>query len=195
MKKLFLLFAVTAGLVSCDDTEPMENSPFFYLTEGNMWVYKRYASDDNGQNLQFTGQNDTVRIAGPEVIDGVTYSRITHTLGDDEYWRIDGKHLVNSEGYVVHPGWDYDYTYTRQLPPFGTIDYASQDSYSGEVEGKKYVLYPFEGYFNPAEGESVPAGVGDVKTYMPGIGFVIKRSRYLSSAAYYEDRLIYHKLI
>jgi len=194
MKKLFLLFAATAALVSCDDTEPMENSPFFQLNEGNMWVYKRYASDSQGENVHYTGQNDTVRTAGQVVIEGVTYFKFTHTLGDDEFVRIDGKHLVNSEGFVLHSGWDKEYTYSRDIGELGTVNYHWQNSYSGEVEGKPYVIYPYEGYFTPT-GSNIPAGIADLKTYMPGIGFLIKRSKYISSPAYFEDRLLYYKLI
>lgn len=200
MKKLLLFVAAFPLFVSCSDQEPIENAPFFYLTEGNMWVYKRYVSDNNGQNPVPNGQTDTVRVVSQELIEGVSNYKLTHSLGDSvEYQRIDEQgHLVNPAGIVIHPGRDDEYTttndYTIEGEVLGTIDYSSDDDYTGTVEGHDYILYPFRGYFTPVQG-NIPEGIASISAYQPLIGMAFFRCRYLATQAYYEDRLVYYELI
>jgi len=195
MKKFLVLVALLPLALSCsnDDSTP---APFFNLAEGNMWIYRRYNSDGQGQNPMPTNEIDTVRIVGQEVIDGISYFKFTHTLDTPSYdLRVDAEgHLVNTVGHVVHPGTDTDYTATTFFDPYGTNTYALGQPDIVEIEGTAYNILPYEGYFKPSEGYNLPEGVGDIRAYTAGIGFVIQRSRYLSSLAYFEYRLEHFEL-
>ena len=78
MKKYVIFAALAATIVSCsdDDNNNGKNEEFFNLKEGNMWVYNRYHSDQNGENPKFSYLIDTLQVAGKKQVNGEEY---THT--------------------------------------------------------------------------------------------------------------------
>lgn len=197
MKRLLLFLAALPLTVSCsNDNDNDPQTPFFNLHEGNMWVYRRYLSDGQGQNPTPTNIVDTVRVVGQEVIDGQSYYKLSHSDSTwPEYLRIDDEgHLVNNQGYVWHPGTDAEYTYSSFFDPYGTNLYQLGDSYGVEIGDNSYMITPYIGYFTPSEGFSIPEGVGEIRAYQQGIGMIFDRCRYLASQAYYEERLEYYEL-
>lgn len=204
MKKLIAFAAIAALLASCsgDDSTPVENEEFFPLAEGNLWVYKRY--DVSASGLETTsGRIDSVRVIGYYTSGGKTYSDLRHRIYNgsgapidqwNELLRIDENgHLVNSGGKVVHPGNDADYQYTRP-EVMGTMAYQVEEITDMTVEGQNYTVIPFTGYYTPDPGMNIPAGIGERVSLQPEIGIIIHHCRYLSSPAYFEDRLVYYEL-
>lgn len=196
MKKLLLFVAAFPLFVSCSDDDNTVGTSFFNLAEGNMWVYRRYHSDAQGQNPTPSNQTDTIRIIGQEVIDGQSYYKLTHSNDiQTDYRRIDGQgHLVSEEGVVWHPGTDAQYTYTMPILSLGSSVYQLQSQYTVEFDDETYNVAPYVGYFTPSEGSSPPEGVGEIRAYQHGIGMVFRRCRYVYSQVYYEDRLEYYEL-
>jgi len=198
MKKTLAFVAISATLLSCSNDDDASKE-FFNLNEGNLWVYKRYYSDSEGQNFVFRGQIDSVTITGQEVINGITYSVLHHTnsfgnnSATDKYRRVDENgHLVNERGFVLHPGTDTEYTFKRTLAIsdiiYGEITHVMEDQQNVTIEGNKYKIYPFVQYLESFT--NVPGGNAGGYSYAKGIGLVISRDRYLSTLSYIEDRLV-----
>jgi hypothetical protein len=117
MKKYFAFLALSAMLVSCsdDDTQPVQqDEPFFNLTEGNYWIYKRYGVNDDISVETYMGI-DSVRVSGQELIEGNSYYKLEHwTPGNataeaylefTDYVRVNEQgRLVRPNGFVIHPG-------------------------------------------------------------------------------------------
>ncbi|MES2486703.1 MAG: hypothetical protein V4581_12250 [Bacteroidota bacterium] len=199
MKKFLVLVALLPLALSCsNDDDATPETPFFNLAEGNMWVYRRYNPDQNGNATVPTNDIDTVRVVGQEVIEGETYFKLTHSyyIEEIDYLRIDTQgHLVAPGGYVYHPGTDLNYTYSRPFEPYGTFDYYFDDQeYTYNVMGQQYSIRGYVNYFTPHEGGQGYEGKGTLLAYQPGIGVVVNRNRFLSGPIYFEDRLEYYEL-
>ena len=202
MKKMLAFVAMSATLLSCsnDDDSPKE---FFNLKEGNLWVYKRYFSDSEGQNFVFRDQIDSVTVTGQEVINGLSYSILHHTnsFGSNsetyQYLRVDENgHLVNERRFVLHPGTDTEYTFKRTLAfsevIHGEITHVMEAQKNVTVEGNNYEIYPFVQYLEPIT--NIPGGNAGGYSYAKGIGIVLSWDRYLSTLSYIEDRLVSYDL-
>jgi len=201
MKKLFALLAVTATFLSChnDDDAPSQQQAFFNLAEGNLWVYKRYTINPNGEQLQNTPA-DTVKVIGQEVIDGLSYYKLRHTNitynFEFEYLRVDeAGRLVNQSGFVKHPGADVGYTYLYN-GAYGQVSYKLKEAVEQNIEGSNYRLYPYVGYYTPsAEYSNIVPGIGNIIGYQPGIGKVVEKSRFICCEdSFTEDRLVYYEI-
>lgn len=199
MKKITLLFAVVIALSSCsNDDDKNKNQEFFNLQVGNVWVYKKYYVSES-RGASYLGTNDTVKVAGIETIDGKEYYSLTHTddmWRDGEFLRLDDAgHLVYSTEKVLHSGTDKTYKEVRPFMNFGTMSYTLENSTNVDVEGRSYKVYPFLGYFTPNEGVNVPEGEASVDAYQEGVGFVLKRYRYMAAQKdFVEYRLISYDL-
>ncbi len=199
MKRLLLFLAAMPLVVSCNNDDDAPDAPFFNLAEGNMWVYRRYRSDSQGQNPAPTSQIDTVRVVGQEIIDGLSYYKLEHTgppaTYSPEYLRVnENGHLEGPGGIVMHPGTDANYTYTRYFEPYGKTDYKLGNKYDVEIEGITYSVLPYVGYFTAFQENAQPSGDGQIIAYQQGIGIITNKIRYLASPAYFEDRLIYYEV-
>lgn len=199
MKKIVAFLATGAMLVSCSNDDNQKHE-FFNLAEGNFWVYKRYnASPENTVGV-YANRIDTVRVEGSQLINGINYYRLTHSHNSygevkDRFVRVDARgHLVDSDGLVLHPGKDKQYEYTRVInEEVGKVKYKLGDVVDVTVENKNYKVYPYIGDFVSTSAGLI-GGVGSFESYQEGIGFVVKHCRYLSSTAYYEDRLVYYQV-
>ena len=203
MKKSIILFLFSAIFMSCSsDDDNADRDNFFNLKEGNVWVYKRFHFDSEGNPAQnMSGAIDTVRITGTHIIDGKKYFKVSHTMftgsnqSDErlEYQRVDSVgHLVNEGGRVIHPGKDLKYTSTT-TDQFGKLEYKMEPEKEISFEGKNYLVSPYVSYFTPVR-EDMIAGKGASLEYQEGIGLVVSHARYISSKIYFEDRLIYYEL-
>ena len=199
MKKMLVLLAGLAMVCSCNnDDDSNQEEEFFNLQEGNMWVYKNYTTNEEGQEA-FHG-TDTVRVVGMEIVDGQTYHKVTHTNhyvsnnDSEELLRVNEEgHLVNPSGKVVHPGTDDTYQFTR--PEYeGSMFYQLQDVANLTIEGHQYTVYPYEGYYTPIEPEGPPAGVGESINYDSNVGVALYRCRFISGPTYLESRLVHYEL-
>lgn len=199
MKKIIAFLAIGAMLVSCSNDDDNQNEEFFNLAEGNFWVYKRYSASPENPAGVFINIIDTVRVEGQQIINGVSYYRITHSVtnsfnGHDEFLRVNEKgHLVRPNGFVMHPGTDkiYQHTQKNEGESWGT-DYQLEEVKNIIVEGKNYMVYPYVGYFTSTS--PVPPGIGTFESYQKGLGLVVRHCRFVSSTAYFEDRLISYQV-
>lgn len=200
MKKIVTIMAIVIALSSCSNDDDNNKKEFFNLKVGNEWVYKRYTI--NGDQENYSGKTDTVKVVGIENIDGKEYFKLTSTddlLDGEAFLRIDKSgHLINSLGRVLHPRTDSSFTETRPANlnyEFGTTTYTLKDKTTITVEGQNYEVFPYSGYFTPYPDKNLPEGVGVVEGYSHGIGFVIKKYRYISTATgFIEYRLVSYDL-
>ncbi|MHA3787326.1 hypothetical protein ACX0HA_03880 [Flavobacterium hauense] len=198
MKKIGTVLALAFLVMSCSNDDDKNKEEFFNLKVGNQWVYKKYYVNNSGEN--YKGETDTVKIVGTEIIEGKEYFKHTHTndMFDDASLRVDGAgHLVKSSGRVVHPGTDKGFTDSRPLNfnnDLGTINYALKDMVTVIVEGKSYDMFPYSGYFIPSPQYNLPEGESVIDSYSKGIGFVIKKYRYISGTGFLEWKLVSHDL-
>ena len=135
MKKIIPVFILISTLFSCSsdtdeiETTPPNNSSFFNINTGNKWVYKRYFFHNNTNQYTTTNHIDSVFVTGDTVITALNYKKIMHKEYGDivqfpnnfetkfGYLRIDeNDHLVNTDGYVLHPGFDDQYQHVHQYP-------------------------------------------------------------------------------
>ena len=200
MKKIVTLMTLVIALSSCSNDDDKNKEEFFNLKVGNEWVYKSYTI--NGNQEKYSGRTDTVKVVGIENIDGKEYFKLTGSdglLDGEALLRIDESgHLINSLGRVLHPGTDSSFTETRPANSnydFGTTTFTLKDKTTMAVEGENYEVSPYSGYFTPYPDKDLPEGEGVVKGYSPGIGFVIKKYRYISTATgFIEYRLVSYDL-
>ncbi|MGQ2985258.1 hypothetical protein [Flavobacterium sp.] len=208
MKKLIALVAITALMASCadDDTNNNGDEGFFALTEGNLWVYKLYSVSAEGIETS-SGQIDSVRITGQQIVDGDTYFNFNHkiytgsgflTEERDELLRVNEQgHLITNHGIVIHPGMDTEYQYISEIShPVGggSVIWQLEENINVTVEGNNYTVAPYTGYFTPVPIVNYPAGMACKTSYESGVGIVLEHRRLTNSMAYFEDRLIYYEL-
>jgi hypothetical protein len=202
MKQTIYFAVLSIFFLSCSSDDENSDDDFFNLNTGNLRVYKRFYSPDD---ITFTPSNriDSVRTTGDTIIDGTTYEKFQHRIYNaatfsetyTEALRKDQNgHLVNDTGFVLHPGYDMDYTYIRQFFVgdfhIGNINYHLQVPVSIAVDGQPFYVYPYRGDYvplNPAEPQQY---IFD--WYQPGIGLVNQHCSIVFGTSAYEDRLIYY---
>ncbi|MGX7668008.1 hypothetical protein [Flavobacterium pedocola] len=210
MKKVILLLCSMAVFCSCsnDDSTADPQEDFFRLEEGNLWVYKRYYSNDN-ITYSHTTYIDSVRVQGDSVVGNYTYKKVVHNQYDNtrftgsftENLRVDGfGHLVNSDGLVLHPGTDNQYQYSREVrfpnpdvgnyTVFGNVNYQLlPNPIQVNVEGSDYLVHSYYGNFISTRPEETPDNYVFFQ-YKQGLGFVNTHCAGLSGNFFYEDRLV-----
>jgi hypothetical protein len=206
MKSLLIAMFPLLALVSCsDDDSSIQNEPFFNLSEGNEWIYNRYIIQESSNTMHFE-YRDSARVEGQEIIDGKSYVIVNHyvtqnsstyyALDSSERWRVDENgHLVNPDGIIIHAGTDQFAQQTHDVyingMIIGQLQYSLGLQTQLDVEGQSYNAYPFSGYFTGFGQANTPDGLGEVNYYQPGLGFVLKKTRFASTSDYFiEDRLI-----
>lgn len=204
MKKYVIFAAFAALLVACSDDDNNNQNreenqkEFFNLKEGNMWVYKRYQSDNEGNNPVFINITDTVRIVGEKVSEGKEYFEVTHTnpsigYNNNEYWRVNEiGHLVDTLQNVVHPGKDKAYVKENVYDSY-RLNFYTKENQQIIIENKSYNIYPYVGVATGI-GTSLPEGEGFHIYYAPEIGIVQRRVKFISTKSYFEDRLVSYDL-
>lgn len=205
MKKNLFLLLTAMILVSCSNDSDSPDNSFFNLNEGNLWVYKRYASN-NGTNYTATAIIDSVRITGDTLINHLRYAKFVHKrynsnvlyAVDKEYLRVDSdNHLVNADAFVYHPGTDIDYYNIRSVRVGGDeiVGWMGEqllEPFTTNVEGVDYFVYSYYGIFSPVD-NSFPNNYIFYE-YKEGLGLVCQRCAGISGTYSTEDRLIYHEL-
>lgn len=196
MKKatLLLLLLVVCSCSNSDDTTNVK-PPFFNLKTGNLWVYKRYSSIDA---INYTDDNfiDSVQVVGDSLLNGFTYSKILHKETNDgmylELLRVDvNGHLINSNNFVKHPGYDSGYEYVVSLGS-GDISYHLIENQNIVVENQNYNASPFIGDYVPLL-PNFPSH--KLKYfYVPNTGLVLRHIEYFPESPDIEYRLIYSEL-
>ena len=218
MKNFLLIIATSFILFSCsknDDDIQNVTTSFFNINTGNKWVYNRYAISTLGSTSSII-QIDSVLVIGDTLINSISYKKIEHkefTVNSNnllqtyyEYLRIDSNdHLVDTNGYVFHPGFDSQYqnVYTHlsslQLDyntgnygqnTWGVSTFQNVAPQNIIVEGQNYFVYDYLGNFVGNSSIGIPNNTIHYM-YEEGIGMVLRRCPFVSSASnYYEDRLV-----
>ena len=204
MKKILLLLLVTSLFWSCSNDDETQQDNFFNLNTGNVWVYKRYHTNDN-TNYIFSNRIDSVKVVGDTLISGLTYSKLVHNVyytsgnfsGDFECLRVnDEGHLVDQYGLVIHPGDDTQYQSTRQqfvgTEVIGLTNFNLLPPFQENVEGEDYFVYSFHGDF-VSNNPSIPNNY-IYHRYQKGIGMVSQHCAYVSGTGAYQDRLVYYEI-
>ena len=222
MKKLVKTIVLLVSVIlvySCnndDDSNNMENTPFFNLHTGNYWIYKEYYYSQN--QLAFTGNVDSVAVVGTSFVNGlefhkqITYRKNASTSyyeKDSCYLRINSQgHLVKlksinqqniepiteTSGFVLHPGLDFNYVqdhnFIMQEVIFGTIEYKLYNPIEISVENSNYFAYPFKGNFVPLDSFPDLESKKIEYYYTENIGLVKEICPFVTSNSFLENRLI-----
>lgn len=205
MKTFFYLTVLSLFLVSCSNETDSPQNSFFNLNDGNLWVYKRYYSNDN-INYNYNNEIDSVRVNGDTLINNIVYSKLVHkkyfsgnlTNVTKECLRVDSNnHLVNEFGLVFHPGTDNQYQHVRPvilggITDVGTVTLQLQNPFSISVEGNNYFVYSYYGDFISTV-SSIPNNYIYYQ-YTEGIGLISQHCAGVSGLSFYEDRLVYYEL-
>jgi hypothetical protein len=204
MRLVITLLLLSVFLISCSDDNSAPPDNFFNLQTGNLWVYKRFNSGD-GINYVASARIDSVSVTGTSEIAGLTYSTLLHKvyyngaspeLTEEHVREDDGGHLVNSSGYVLHPGNDASFTNTRAIvvgnETLGNINYHLNAPMNVTVEGEQYYIYPYIGDYVPLDPANDAQYIFDY--YQEGLGLVNQHCSAVNGPSCYEDRLIYHEL-
>lgn len=126
-----------------------------------------------------------------------------------EYLRIDSNdHLVNSNGFVLHPGFDNSYQTTfnhlsAQYLDYNTGNYV-QDTYGVStfqnvapqnviVEEQSYFVYDYLGNFVGNVNSNIPNNTIHYM-YKEGLGMVLRICPTVSGTSFFEERLIYYEV-
>lgn len=205
MKKVFLFLAVSVITMSCsnDDDDVIPQEPFFNLQEGNLWVYEQYGVNELENISGFMNRVDSVRVIGKELIGGESYFNVQHkvykyeNLIDEktEYLRVDENgHLVNSQGWVKHPGIDTEYQTTR-ITSGVEIKYTLQQKNDVNVDGVVYdEVFSYLGYIDDLQ-PTASRGMAHEVLYIPSLGIVSEKYIFIgSTVGYLEDRLVYYEI-
>lgn len=199
-------------LSSCsnDDSPDSLQEDFFNLETGNVWVYKRYYSNDD-LNYSFMNQIDSVKVEGDTLINNLTYKKVVrkkYTGGDYAYsitenLRVnDNGHMVNEQGVVIHPGTDNQFQYSKvveltnefggDLVVFGNIHFQLLPNLlQVNVEGEDYLVHSYYGNFVSDNLEQTPNNYVFYQ-YKSGLGFVCEHEAALSGYGFFENRLVYY---
>lgn len=206
MKKIIFLLLAAVALTSCSTDSNSEDNNFFNLRQGNLWVYKRYVSNDN-MSYTPTTRIDSVRITGDTLINSNHYAKFVHRIYNSnvlsetykECLRVDSNsHLIDNNGYVYHAGTDIGYSHNRSVKVgpeetiVGWIGEELLEPFTTNIEGVDYFVYSYYGNFYPAD-PALPTNYIFYE-YAKGIGMVNQRCAAISGSASTEDRLIYYDL-
>lgn len=220
-----MLLALSVLVISCRSTEePIfqteKTDDFFNLKVGNKWVYKTYENNDftNPQSpTNFTGRIDSVSIVGNVEIQGLTFAKqrtkIIHPNSYNNnavtyrYLRVNTKgHLVyypesdnmivtETGGHVLHPGTDFQYTYTNPITegnqsPIANVLYQLQNDTTINIDGSTYIVSPYRGEFTPTG--TVPGLLKKTQdiSYKKGLGLVKEICHTVYGRTYLETRLV-----
>jgi hypothetical protein len=113
--------------------------------------------------------------------------------------------LTETSGLVLHPGFDKNFTYNQEYLPYfsyetntyeltGNILYSVFDSLNIDVEGKNYLVSPFNGVFTPSANRPELVSKTIENDYAQGIGLVKLVCHWLQSNSFYEERLVWYDL-
>ena len=200
MKPIFLAFFSILLFASCSSDSNNSSVSFFNLNQGNLWVYKRYFSNDN-VNFTFSNEIDSVRVVGDTLINSLTYAKLVHSNFNGphkEFLRVDTDgHLVNENGLVIHSGTDIEYQHVRPylvggIVNIGTISEQLQDPFITNIEGTDYFVYSYYGTFVPNDSQFPSSNL--FYQYTEGIGLVCQHIPEAAGYSCFEDRLIYFEL-
>jgi hypothetical protein len=205
MKRILLLFSLGIIISSCSNNETDASEPFFNLSNGNLWVYKRYHSADN-VNYTFSNQIDSVRVTGDTLIGGISFSKLQHKtynsgiLNDEtlETLRVNSAgHLVNQNNLVYHSGTDLQYQNVRDFLVGGIVNVGSiaeqlLEPFTTNIEGIDYFVYSYYGNFTPLD-TSLPNSHIFFQ-YKEGLGLVCQHCAAASGFSCFEDRLVYYEI-
>ncbi len=109
MSRSLLAFGCIISLCSCDKEEasdPISDpgaeitiSDFSHLALGNYWVYQIVGLDSLGNDIDTLPVQGRAEITGDSIIDGITYARVSYTMGQTpdgvQFQRIDGNKLLS----------------------------------------------------------------------------------------------------
>jgi hypothetical protein len=217
MKKIILVFILISTLLSCssdsDEIETTSNdNSFFNINTGNKWVYKRYFFSNSTNEYSASNHIDSVFVTGDTVINALNYKKLMHKEYVDivqspniftisfGYLRIDeNDHLVSTNGFVLHPGFDDQYQYVHNYniagdPSNGTLGQATFQIEAPQnilVEGTNYLSYDYKGNFIGNPSLNIPNNTIHYM-YSEQIGLIKQVCPYASGYGLYEDRLIYY---
>ena len=206
MKKIITLGILGILLASCSSDSENSEDNFFNLNTGNLRVYKRFISGD-GITFSPTTRIDSVFTTGDTIISGLTYEKFYHKVYEADVFvephsftetlRVDANgHLVNVAGFVLHPGYDQNFTaireYFLQDELYGNINYQSENPMDVMVEGETYNVYPYIGNYIPLDPGQEEQSQFDY--YKPGVGLVNQHCSALMGTSCYEARLISYQI-
>lgn len=219
MKKIIPVFILISTLLSCSsDSEEIETTPdnnsFFNINTGNKWVYKRYWFSNFTNQYSTNNHIDSVFVTGDTVINTLNYKKVMHKEYENivqfpssftttfDYLRIDeNDHLVNQNGYVLHPGFDSQYQhvhnyYVANDPSNDTVGQATFQTEAPQnilVEGVTYLSYDYKGNFIGNSSLNVPNNTIHYM-YANQIGLVKLACPATYASGFIEDRLVYYSI-
>ncbi len=161
MKSYLLLFVGLLCLFSCKQNDEILGTcstppvlipsalDYIPLKIGNYWIYD-WLSSNGTDSLELFFPNDTLKVAGLEMIKGQEYFRMERNSGAIEdtlvYWRDSLGYLVNEVGRVIFTAEESNRVFDRRvfgnpLSPFLTIEYALDGEALEAVEAPAGVFY------------------------------------------------------
>lgn len=220
MKKAISVFILLTTLLSCssdsDDTNTQtpNDSSFFNINTGNKWVYKRYFFININNQYSSTDHIDSVFVTGDTVINALNYKKLLHKEYGDivnfpnnlttrfDYLRIDeNDHLVNTDGHVLHPGFDNQYQHVHDyiingdpsLGSYGQATFQVETPQNILVEGTNYLSYDYKGNFIGNTSLNIPNNTIHYM-YAEHIGLINQIHPFASGAGFMEDRLVSYSI-
>ena len=103
---------------------------------------------------------------------------------------VDG-HLINSDNFVKHPGYDTGYQYVQSLGG-GNITYHLIENQNIVVENQNYSASPFIGDYVPLSSQFSSHKLKYF--YVPNTGLVLRHIEYFPESPDIEYRLSYSEL-
>lgn len=118
-----------------------------------------------------------------------------------DYLRVDeNDHLVNTDGYVLHPGFDNQYQHVRNYYTYNlNNDLLGQATFQLEtpqnilIEDTNYLSYDYKGNFIGNTSLNIPNNTIHYM-YSEQIGMIKQVCPYASGFGFVEDRLVYYSL-
>jgi hypothetical protein len=208
MKKSLFLLLTAVALTSCSADSDSEDNSFFNLNNGNLWVYKRYISNNDGAAYSPIDGIDSVRVMGDTLINNINYAKLVHkkyysgalSVIEKECLRVDSNgHLVNQNGIVYHPGTDSAFQSTRPITigednniVVGSLTEQLIEPFTANVEGVNYFVYSYYGNFTSTD--PIAPNNYIFSQYKEGVGLVCQRCAAVAGSLCTEDRLVYYEV-
>lgn len=218
MKKIIPVFILISTLLSCSsDSDEIETTPndnsFFNINTGNKWVYKRYFFNNISNQYSTSTYTDSVFVTGDTVINTLNCKKVLHKEYSNivlspnnfttrfDYLRVDeNDHLVNTDGYVLHPGFDNQYqhihnyyTYNLNNDLLGQATFQLEAPQNILVEGTNYLSYDYKGNFIGNPSLNTPNNTIHYM-YSEQIGLVKQIHPFASGSGFMEDRLVSYSI-